>query len=204
MAQFTRKYLTSIGIEEDKIDLIMDKHSEVVTELKDDRDKYKADAEKLTDVQKQLNDAKKELESNTGDDKYKVKYEALKEDFAEFKKGVEAKEVKGKKEAAYAKLLKDAGIPEKRISSILKVTDFNNIELDDEGGAKDAEKLTEAIKSEWSDFIPTTSTQGASIANPPANNPSSVKTREEIMKIKDTSERQAAWRDFITSNQKGN
>ena len=204
MAQFTRKYLASIGIEEDKIDLIMDKHSEVVTELKDDRDKYKADAEKLTDVQKQLNEAKKELESNTGDDKYKVKYEALKEDFAEFKKGVEAKEVKGKKEAAYAKLLKDAGIPEKRISSILKVTDFNNIELDDEGGAKDAEKLTEAIKSEWSDFIPTTSTQGAPIANPPANNPSSVKTREEIMKIKDTSERQAAWRDFITANQKGN
>jgi len=151
-----------------------------------------------------LNDAKKELESNTGDDKYKVKYEALKEDFAEFKKGVEAKEVKGKKEAAYTKLLKDAGIPEKRISSILKVTDFNNIELDDEGGAKDAEKLTEAIKSEWSDFIPTTSIQGASIANPPANNPSSVKTREEIMKIKDTSERQAAWRDFITANQKGN
>lgn len=204
MAQFTRKYLTSIGIEEDKIDLIMDKHSEVVTELKDDRDKYKADAEKLTDVQKQLNDAKKELESNAGEDKYKVKYEALKEDFAEFKKGVEAKEVKGKKEAAYAKLLKDAGIPEKRISSILKVTDFNNIELDDEGGAKDAEKLTEAIKSEWSDFIPTTSTKGASVANPPANNPSSVKTREEIMKIKDTAERQAAWRDFITANQKGN
>ncbi len=204
MAQFTRKYLASIGIEEDKIDLIMEKHSEVVTELKDDRDKYKADAEKLTDVQKQLNDAKKELESNTGDDKYKVKYEALKEDFAEFKKGVEAKEVKGKKEAAYAKLLKDAGIPEKRISSILKVTDFNNIELDDEGGAKDAEKLTEAIKSEWSDFIPTTSTKGASVANPPANNPSSVKTREEIMKIKDTAERQAAWRDFITANQKGN
>ena len=204
MAQFTRKYLTSIGIEEDKIDLIMDKHSEVVTELKDDRDKYKADAEKLTDVQKQLNDAKKELESNAGEDKYKVKYEALKEDFAEFKKGVEAKEVKGKKENAYSKLLKDAGIPEKRISSILKVTDFDSIELDDEGNAKEAVKLLEAIKSEWSDFIPTTSTQGASVATPPANNPSSVKTREEIMKIKDTSERQAAWRDFITANQKGN
>lgn len=203
MAQFTRKYLTSIGIEEDKIDLIMEKHSEVVTEIKDERDKYKVEADKLPDVQKQLSELQEEAKNNS-DDKYKVKYEALKEDFEEYKKGVTAKETKSKKESAYTKLLKAAGVSEKRISAILKVTNFDDIELDENGDAKEADKLTESIKSEWSDFISTTSTQGANVANPPANNTGkAIKTKKEIMEIKDTAERQQAWKDYLT-NQKGN
>jgi hypothetical protein len=204
MAQFTRKYLTSIGIEEDKIDLIMEKHSEVVTEIKDERDKYKVEADKLPDIQKQLNELQEEAKNNP-EDKYKVKYDALKEDFEEYKKGVTAKETKSKKESAYTKLLKAAGVSEKRISAILKVTNFDDIDLDENGDAKDADKLTESIKSEWADFISTTSTQGANVANPPANNTSkSIKTKKEIMEIKDTAERQQAWKDYLTSNQKGN
>lgn len=204
MAQFTRKYLTSIGIEEDKIDLIMEKHSEVVTEIKDERDKYKVEADKLPDVQKQLSELQEEAKNNS-DDKYKVKYDALKEDFEEYKKGVTAKETKSKKESAYTKLLKAAGVSEKRISAILKVTNFDDIELDENGDAKEADKLTESIKSEWSDFISTTSTQGANVANPPANNTGkAIKTKKEIMEIKDTAERQQAWKDYLTSNQKGN
>lgn len=204
MAQFTRKYLTSIGIEEDKIDLIMEKHSEVVTEIKDERDKYKVEADKLPDVQRQLSELQEEAKNNS-EDKYKVKYDALKEDFEEYKKGVTAKETKSKKESAYTKLLKAAGISEKRISAILKVTNFDDIELDENGDAKEADKLTESIKSEWSDFISTTSTQGANVANPPANNTGkAIKTKKEIMEIKDTAERQQAWKDYLTSNQKGN
>lgn len=204
MAQFTRKYLTSIGIEEDKIDLIMEKHSEVVTEIKDERDKYKVEADKLPDVQRQLSELQEDAK-NHNDDKYKVKYDALKEDFEEYKKGVTAKETKSKKESAYTKLLKAAGVSEKRISAILKVTNFDDIELDENGDAKEADKLTESIKSEWSDFISTTSTQGANVANPPANNTGkAIKTKKEIMEIKDTAERQQAWKDYLTSNQKGN
>ena len=204
MAQFTRKYLTSIGIEEDKIDLIMEKHGEVVTEIKDERDKYKVEAEKLPDVQRQLSELQEDAKNNS-EDKYKVKYDALKEDFEEYKKGVTAKETKSKKESAYTKLLKAAGVSEKRISAILKVTNFDDIELDENGDAKDADKLTESIKSEWADFISTTSTQGANVANPPANNTGkAIKTKKEIMEIKDTAERQQAWKDYLTSNQKGN
>ena len=204
MAQFTRKYLTSIGIEEDKIDLIMEKHSEVVTEIKDERDRYKVEADKLPDVQRQLSELQEDAKKNS-DDKYKVKYDALKEDFEEYKKGVTAKETKSKKESAYTKLLKAAGVSEKRISAILKVTNFDDIELDENGDAKEADKLTESIKSEWSDFISTTSTQGANVANPPANNTGkAIKTKKEIMEIKDTAERQQAWKDYLTSNQKGN
>jgi hypothetical protein len=204
MASLSMKFLEGLGIETDKAELICERHKEVVTEIKDERDKYKVEAEKLPNVQRQLSELQEEAKNNS-EDKYKVKYDALKEDFEEYKKGVTAKETKSKKESAYTKLLKAAGVSEKRISAILKVTNFDDIELDENGDAKDADKLTESIKSEWADFISTTSTQGANVANPPANNTSkSIKTKKEIMEIKDTAERQQAWKDYLTSNQKGN
>lgn len=203
MASLTRKYLASIGIEEDKIDLIMEKHNEVCTEIKDERDKYKEDAEKLPEVQKQL-DGYKEVEKNGEKDPYKVKYEAIKEELEDYKKTVESEKVTAKKSEAYKKLLKDAGVSDKRIAAVLKVSDIDKIEFDKEGNVKDADKLTEAIKTEWSDFIPTSTVVGASVATPPANNTNTVKSKEEIMKITNTAERQKAWKDRIIADQKGN
>ena len=203
MASLTRKYLASIGIDEDKIELVIEKYNEVLTEIKDERDRYKEDAEKLPEIQKQL-DQYKEAEKSGQKDTYKVKYEGLKEDFEKFKKEVEAKETTAKKESAYTKLLKDAGVSEKRISAILKVSDLDSIELDEEGNAKDADKLKEAIKTEWSDFIQSTKVEGANVAHPPMNNTNTVKSKDEIMKIKNTAERQAALAEMISANQKGN
>lgn len=191
MATLSRKFLESIGIDNDKADLIIERHSEVLTEIKEEKDKYKADAEQLPAVLKQL-DEYKEAEKNREKDPYKVKYEALKEELEEYKNGVEAEKTAAKKEAAYIKLLKDAGVSEKRISAILKVTDLDAVALDDEGNAKDADKLTEAIKTEWADFIQTTKKEGANVANPPTNTGKTTKTKEEIRAIADPVERQQA------------
>jgi hypothetical protein len=51
----TRKFLKAMGIEEEKIEQIIDAHTETVNALKEERDNFKADAEKLPNVQKQLN-----------------------------------------------------------------------------------------------------------------------------------------------------
>ena len=75
---------------------------------------------------------------------------------------------------------------------MLKVSDIDNVSLDDNGNIKDADKLIESVKSEWSDFIPTTSEKGADTATPPSNTGGSSMTREQIMNIKDRSERQKA------------
>lgn len=61
-------------------------------------------------------------------------------------------------------------VGEKHIESILKVTDFSQMSLDDTGKLVDADKLKKSIKDEWSGFIPTTETQGAGPDNPPENN----------------------------------
>lgn len=200
-ASLSRKFLDALGVEEKAQDQIMEMHNEVLKEIKAERDKYKEDAEGKDEIQKQL-DQYKEAEKKGEKDTYKAKYEALKEDFNEYKKGVEAKETTAKKEAAYSKLLKDAGVSEKHIAKILKVSDIDSLELDEEGNVKEADKHTESIKSEWSDFIQTNRTEGAKVANPPTNNTGkAVKTKEEILKIKNTTERQEAWKDFILANQ---
>lgn len=197
-----RSMLKAMGIEDEKIEQIMEAHIETVDALKEQRDAYKADAEKLADVQKQLDKANKDLEAS-GKDTYKVKYEAIKEEFDSFKKEQAAKETHSAKESAYRELLKAAGISEKRIAAILKVSDIDSVELDENGAIKDANKLTESIKAEWADFIPTTTTRGAQTAAPPANTGSGM-TREQISGIKDRAERRAAIAaNLDVFNQKG-
>ncbi len=187
----TRKFLAALGIEADKVDEIITAHTETVDALKSERDTYKADAGKLQEVQKELDETKAALEAS-GKNAWKVKYDALKEDFDQYKADQVAKESKASKEAAYKALLENAGISPKRIAAVLKVTDLDGIELDDSGNIKDSDKVTETIKEEWADFIQTTSTKGANTATPPANNGKAKMTKEEIYAIKDSAARQQA------------
>ena len=195
----TRKFLAALGIEAEKVDEIISAHVDTLEPIKAERDKYKADAEKLPTIQKELDQLKEAGEK----DAYKVKYEAIKEEYSKFKADISAKETKAKKEQAYKTLLKKAGVSEKRLDAILKVTDLKGIEFDDEGNVKNADELTKQIKEEWSDFIATNSTEGAKTATPPANPVNGIMTKKEIMAIKDTTERQNAWKNFIANNQKG-
>ena len=52
----TRKYLKSIGLTEDQIEGIVEEHIATVNDLKETANKYKADADKLPTVQKELDD----------------------------------------------------------------------------------------------------------------------------------------------------
>lgn len=187
---FTRKMLKAMGIEEEKIDQIIDAHSETVDALKADRDAYKEDAAKLAAVQKELDALKAK-----GDDGYKAKYEAEKAAHDALKADIAAKETKKAKTDAYRELLKGANIDEKRIATILRAEapTIDKIELDADGKIKNAEQYTESIKSDWADFIVTQSAKGTNTATPPANGgAATTKTREDILKIKDAGERQKA------------
>lgn len=177
----SRKLLSTMGIEDDKIDQIIEAHTETVNALKDERDeaqktadKYKFDAERLPGILKELD----ELKAADGkEDAWKVKYdakteelEALQKEYDEYKTGITAKETKEKKQEAYRALLKEIGISEKRLDAVLKVSDVEKVELTEDGKIKDSDKLTEEIKGEWSDFIVKESTKGADTAKPPESN----------------------------------
>ena len=187
---FSRKMLKAMNIEEEKIEQIIDAHSETVDALKAERDGFKGDAAKLATVQKELDELKAK-----GDDGYKAKYEAEKAAHDALKADIAAKETKKAKTDAYRELLKGANIDEKRIATILRAEapTIDKIELDADGKIKNAEQYTESIKSDWADFIVTQSAKGTNTATPPANGgAATTKTKEDILKIKDAGERQKA------------
>ena len=193
----SRKFLAAMGIEEDKIDEIVKAHSETVTALKEEAEKYKEKADKFDKAQEELTAANKKIEDLSKNDTYKVKYDALKEDFDEYRKNVDAEKAKTTKTAAYKSLLKSIGISEKRIDAITKLAELDKIELDKDGNIEGSDELKKSLAEEWSDFIVKDGKEGANTSTPPANNGGTKKTREEIMKIKDTAERQKAWAEYI-------
>lgn len=189
----TRKFLTGMGLTAEQVDAIIDEHATTVDSLKEQRDNYKADAEKLKDVEKELTSLKKQVEEGTaGADEWKEKYEKEHTAFETFKKDAQAKENKKVVMDAYTQLLKDNKVGEKHIESILGVTNFDDMKLTEDGKLEGADKLTEVIKSKWGGFITNSSSEGAGVENPPSGSSGKYSDKKEIMKIRDTAERQAA------------
>lgn len=201
----TRKMLKAMGIEDEKIDEIVDAHAETVDALKKERNKYKDDSDKLSEIQKKYDDLKKVVDSQ-GDDPYKAKYEKEHKEFEEYKAGVESERTKANKTKAYRELLKKAGVSDKRIDSVLKVTAIDEIELDDEGNVKDADNVVKDIQEEWSEFIEVRDQRGANTENPPKKNTSGGDmTKADIYKkdergryILSTAERQKALAEMFS------
>jgi hypothetical protein len=172
-----------------------EKFSEVATAINNavgkefvDKKRYN---EKLTEIDALKGEKQTAEDKATGAEKWKTKYDALKDDFEAYKKDVSAKESKAIRESAYKKLLKEAGVSEKRIDAVLKVSDVDSLEMKEDGSFKDSDKILDSIKEEWADFITTTETRGVKTATPPKS--TNVKmTKEEIMKIEDDGERQKA------------
>lgn len=183
---FTRKFLSAMGIEAEKIDEIINAHIEVVDGLKEERDNFKKDAEKLADVQKELNKANDKLAKNGESETVsKEDFDKLKKEYDDYKADIDAKAIRSSKENAFRELLKSAGVGEKRMNAIIKVSDIDGIELDKDGKIKDADKRTETIKAEWSDFIENTVVKGANTATPPTNNGGAKMSKADIYKKDD-------------------
>lgn len=182
----SRSFLKGMGLADEQVSAIIEAHTESTDALKAQRDEYKANSEKLSEVQAEL-DA---LKGNGND--WKAKYEKEHEDFESYKTDVAKKTAAESKEKAFTKLLRELGVTEKRIGSIIKLTDMNAVELEEDGSIKDLENVKASVKSEWSDFIPTEEEHGAGTETPPGNNGGAPTTKAEIMKIKDAAARQKA------------
>lgn len=196
---FTRKMLKALSIEDEKIDSIMDAHAEVVDALKKQRDDYKADAEKLEGVQKELDG----LKAGNGDS-WQKKYEDEHKAFEDFKKSAEAERVAASKEKAARAFFESKGITGTNLEIAMRAAraEIDGAELDGDE-IKDAKALEDLVQGTLAGLVVSTRTKGAQTANPPANNGGASLTREEIMKIKDTAERQKAIAEHLDLFKKG-
>ena len=187
-----REILSAAGVTSENmseaVDKIIDGHLTSVNALREDIAKYKADAEKLTTVQKELDDMK----ANTNDS-WKEKHDKLKGEFDKYKGDIEAKETKANKEKAVRAFYESKGINGKNLEIAMRGSraEIDGIELDGDK-IKDASALDALVKGDFSGLVATTTTKGANTANPPANNGGKTgKTKEEIMAIRDPAVRQA-------------
>lgn len=180
----TRKMLKGMGLTEEQIDTIIEAHTDTVNALKDERDQYKEDAEKLPGVQKELDDLKKKAGEG-----FEQKYNDLQKEYEDYKKEQQDKANRAAVSDAYKEMLKEAGVSEKRIPAVMRVADLSGVKLDKDGNIKDKDKLVESVKEEWSDFIQAKGAKGADTKTPPDNNGGTL-TKDDILKIKDAGERQ--------------
>ena len=171
----TRAMLKGMGLTEEQVSAIIEEHTNVTTSLKDQIKQYKTDAEKLPEVQKELDDLKKDTSANDWEKKYNDEHSA----FEKYKTDVANKETLNNVKSAYKKLLSECKVGDKHIDSILRVTDFSDMKLAEDGSLEGADKLKEKIGSDWSGFITSTGTKPTgNPETPPSDNgnPDSKKT----------------------------
>ena len=181
---FSRSFLKATGLTDEQITAVIEEHTAVTDALKKERDGYKEQAGKAADLQKELDGLK------NGED-FKQKYEEEHKAFEDFKKKTTADAEAAKVRSAYRKLLAGEGIGEKRLDSILKVTDLSKMKLDKDGNLEGVDELKKAINEEWGEFKTTVTEKGA-VVEKPLQTGKATKTKEEIFAIKDTAQRQKA------------
>lgn len=181
---FSRSFLKSTGLTDEQISAVIEEHTAVTDALKADRDKYKAEADKTAELQKQLEQA-------SGGEDWKQKYEDERKAFSDYKAKAAQDAEAAKVKAAYRKLLSDEKISDRRLDSIIKVTDFSKMKLDKDGKLDGENELRKAINEEWSEFKTSVTEKGADVEKPPQTG-KPTRTKEEIFAIKDTAERQRA------------
>ena len=179
----------------DAVDKIIDGHVTSVNALREDIAKYKADAEKLPTVQKELDDMK----ANTNDS-WKEKHDKLKDEFDKYKGDIEAKETKAKVNNAVRSYLESKSITGDNLDLAMMACEsiIASAELDGEK-LKDTTALDTLVDSKFKRLVTHTTTKGANTANPPANSGGAKLTKEDIYKkdergryVMSASERQKA------------
>lgn len=206
-----KEILSAAGVSAENAEVaigkIMDGHVASVNALREERDElkkdvelFKSDAQKLVNVQKELDELKAK-----GDPEWQAKYEKEHTDFEAFKTEIEKGKARDEKVRLYRDLLKECNVESKRIDAVLKITDFDGINVKD-GKIENLETLKSNIKKEWSGFIVKKESKGADVDNPPETNNGHGLSRAEIYKkdekgryVMDAPARQKALAELIES-----
>ena len=182
----TRKLLKGMCLTDEQVDTIIEAHTDTVDGLKADVSRYKADAEILPSVQKQLDDLKA-----AGDGGYKEKYEKEHSDFEAYKSGVTAKESKAAKEKAVRAYFESKNITGANLDLAMRGCgeEMAALELDGEK-IKDTKSLDALVDGTYKGLVSKQTVRVDTGAR--FNGGGNPMTKDEIMQITDRAERRAA------------
>lgn len=194
----TRKLLKGMGLTEEQVDTIIEAHTDTVDGLKDQVKAYKADADKLPGVQKELDDLKA-----AGDDGWEEKAKDWEKKYTDLVAENKSKETKAAKEAAVKAYYESKGITGDNLTIAMMGSggEIEKLELDGDK-IKDSSGLDALVGGAFAKLVSTTNPEGVKTKTPPKNGGAKM-TREEIVKIQDPTERRAAIRDNMELFEKG-
>ena len=177
----TRRLLKGMGLTDEQMDTIIEAHTDTVDGLKADLAKYKADAEQLPKVQRELDTLKA-----AGDGGWQEKYEKVKKDLDDYKAEVSTKEAKAAKEKAVRAYYESKGITGKSLDIAIRGSgaEIDALEMDGDK-IKDTSALDELVNGTFSGLVSTTTTKGADTATPPTTTGGGGITKAEIYKKDD-------------------
>ena len=175
----TRKLLKGMGLTDEQVDTIIEAHTDTVDGLKEQVKTYKADAEKLPNVQKELDDLKA-----AGDGGFKEKFEKEHSDFENFKKTIQEKETKAAKESAAKAFFESKGITGNSLEIAMRGSSAEIAALDLDGEKiKDSSALDALVNGTFKALVSTTTTKGANISNPPVTTTNKAYSADDIRKM---------------------
>ena len=189
MVKFTRAEIRNIlgeACTEEIENRLVALHLGVVDPLKDDLTKYKADAEKLPGVQKELDDLKA-----AGDGGYKEKYEKEHSAFEAYKSDVTKKESKAAKEKAVRAYFESKNITGANLDLAMRGCGEEMAALELDGDKiKDTKSLDALVDGTYKGLVSKQTVRVDTGAR--FNAGGKPMTKDEIMQITDRAERRAA------------
>ena len=174
----SRSFLKTLGLNDDQITAVVEAHGETVTalnqkyaELENLYSSAKESADRLPDVQKELDDLKK--------DDFKSKFEAEKSAHDALKDSVSRKEARAAREKAARAYYETKNIRGANLTIAMRGTDLDKLELDDQGRLADPAPLEDLVNGDFKSLVSVprrTVTSGATLTgkNDPTPTPNEV------------------------------
>jgi len=180
-----KEILSGAGVDEENIEqavsAIIAGHTASIDALKEERDTYKASADKLSAVEQELEKLKADAAK---DNPFEKKYADVKAEYDKYRADVEARETKAAKEAAVKAYLESKNIKGNNLKLAMKAAkdEINAVEIAD-GKIKDTAAIDSLIQGDFSSLVSTEQTVGATVATPPQNNGGSTKVESRAAKL---------------------
>ena len=175
----TRKLLKGMGLTDEQVDTIIEAHTDTVDGLKEQVKTYKADAEKLPNVQKELDDLKA-----AGDGGWEEKAKDFEKKYNDLVAENKNKETKAAKESAAKAFFESKGITGNSLEIAMRGSSAEIAALDLDGEKiKDSSALDALVNGTFKALVSTTTTKGANIPNPPITAPNKAYSADDIRKM---------------------
>ena len=175
----TRKLLKGMELTNEQENTIIEAHTDTVDGLKEQVKTYKADAEKLPNVQKELDDLKA-----AGDGGWEEKAKDFEKKYNDLVAENKNKETKAAKESAAKAFFESKGITGNSLEIAMRGSSAEIAALDLDGEKiKDSSALDALVNGTFKALVSTTTTKGANIPNPPVTTPNKAYSADDIRKM---------------------